>query len=305
MASLIGLLRLLKLPFIWLSTPAPDIFKDQTILITGGNVGVGFEAARHFARLGASRIVLGVRTLEKGQAAMDAISSEFPATKLNVWLVNLEKFASVKAFAAKCEKELPGLDVAIMNAGMGSSNYELTVDGWERTLQVNVLSTALLSILLLPQMVKSANASPGSLHHLTIVSSDAYLQAVFPERNEPKILENLNTEASLNRAPFDRYAVSKLLDAYIAIELSNRVPQLGNRPAVIVNYVTPGFCKSELLSKAGEPPLVLKILERLLARTAEYGALCYVDAACRGVESHGKYLNHQTLYPYVQSDIIF
>jgi hypothetical protein len=302
MASLIGLLRLFKLPFIYLSTPAPDAFKDQTILITGGNAGVGFEAARHFARIGASRIILGVRSIEKGQAAKEAINAESPNTDIDVWEVDLDRFSSVKAFAVKCEKQLSRLDVAIMKAGIAASKYEVTSDGWERTLQINVLSTALLSSFLLPQLAKSAKAYPGSLHHLTIlvVSSDAHLQAKFPERHEPNLLEGLNTEASFSGNPFDRYAVSKLLDAYIATELANLIPEIAGRPAVIVNYATPGFCKSELLAKTGEPPLVLRIAEWLLARTPEYGALCYVDAACKGVESQGKYLNHQIVYPYVE-----
>lgn len=297
MASIIGLLRLFKLPFIRLSTPPSDTFKNQTILITGANAGVGFEAAKDFAQLGASRIILGVRSLEKGQAARDTIHSTSPAAKINVWEVDLDNFASVKSFAAQCEKELPRLDVAIMNAGLATSKGNVSPDGWEGLLQVNVLSTALLSCLLLPQMVKSAKAYPGSVHHLSIVSSDAHLQSKFAERNQPNILESLNTKASFDAAPFDRYCVSKLFDAYIAIELANLVPEIDRKPIVIVNYVTPGFCKSGLLKKVGEPPLVLRILEWLLARTPEYGALCYIDAACKGVESQGKYLNHQRAYP--------
>jgi NAD(P)-dependent dehydrogenase (short-subunit alcohol dehydrogenase family) len=299
MASLIGLLRLFKLPFIYLSLPPPDTFKDQTILTTGANAGVGFEAARHFAHLGASRIILGVRSLEKGQAARESISSTSPATAINVWEVDLDNFASVKAFAARCE-ELPRLDVAIMNAGMATSEGKVSPDGWERLLQVNVLSTALLSCLLLPQLVKSAKAYPETQPHLVVVSSDTHIQAKLAERNQSNILESLNTEASFKAAPFDRYCVSKLFDAYIAIELADLIPQIDGKPVVTVNYVTPGFCKSEFLKKVGEPPLVLRILEKLLARTPEYGALCYVDAAHKGVESHGKYLNHQKVYPYVK-----
>lgn len=301
MPSLIGLLRLFKLPFISLSTPPPSTFKDQTILITGANAGVGHDAVWHFARLGASRIILGVRSLEKGQVVKDAIKSDSSiTTSIDVWEVDLISFASVKAFAAKCEKELPRLDVAMMNAGISPTpKYEVTSDGWERTVQVNVLSTALLSCLLLPQLVKSAKANPGSTPHLTIVSSDSHLQAVFPDRMESNILDSLNTETSFKGKEFDRYCVSKLFNAYIAIELANLTPEIDGNPVVIVNYATPGFCKSGLLRSSGQVPLVLRILEKLLARTTEKGSLCYVDAARKGKESHGKYLNHQTVYRYV------
>ena len=271
MPSLIGLLRLFKLPFIWLSTPPPGTFKGQTILVTGANAGVGLEAVKHFARLGASRIVLGVRSFEKGQPVKDVITSDTSlTTEIDVWEVDLDSFASVKAFAAKCD-QLPRLDVAIMNAGMVTGKYELSADGWEKTLQVNVLCTALLSCLLMPLLVRSRKVNPGSTPHLSIVSSDAHLQAIFPEQKDDKILESLNTEASLKKDVFDRYAVSKLIDGYIAIELANLAPKIGEKPVVIVNYVTPGFCKSGLLKQTGEPPLVLRIVEVLLARDVRAG----------------------------------
>ena len=92
-----------------------------------------------------------------------------------------------------------------------------------------------------------------------------------------------------------------MFDAYIAIELANLTPEVERRPSVIVNYVRPGFCKSELLAKTGQPLLALKIAEWLLARTPAYGALCYTEAACKEGKSRGKYLNHQIAYPYVES----
>lgn len=101
MPSLIGLLRLFKLPFINLSSPPPDTFKHQTILITGANSGVGLEAARHFGRLGASHIILAVRSVEKGLAAAEVLSSASPSTRIDVWEVDLDSFDSVKAFLHK------------------------------------------------------------------------------------------------------------------------------------------------------------------------------------------------------------
>jgi NAD(P)-dependent dehydrogenase (short-subunit alcohol dehydrogenase family) len=117
---------------------------------------------------------------------------------------------------------LPRLDAAIMNAGLSpTSKYEVSADGWERAVQVNVLSTAALSYQLLPQLVKSTKANPGSTPHLTIVGGDSHLQAVFPDRKKSNILGSLNTEASYKGKEFDRYCVSKLFDAYIAVELAN------------------------------------------------------------------------------------
>jgi NAD(P)-dependent dehydrogenase (short-subunit alcohol dehydrogenase family) len=158
MPSLIGLLRLFKLPFISLTTPAPETFKEKTILISGGASGIGLAAAQHFAHLGASRIILGVHSLEKGSAVAHDLSatSSNADLRVDVWELDLMSLESVVKFAEKCKREAGRIDVAIMNAGKVASKYELSSGGRESVLQVNVLSTALLSCLLLSQLVECA-----------------------------------------------------------------------------------------------------------------------------------------------------
>lgn len=302
MPSLIGILRLFKLPFIYLSAPPPGTFEGKTILITGGASGVGLSAVQHFAHLGASRIIIGVRSLSKCEAVKATLESDNSVTqdlRIDVWELDLMSFASVNAFAERCKMEGGKIDVAVMNAGKVADKFELSSDGWESVLQVNVLSTALLSCLLLPLLLNSAKSEPsGGVPHLVIVGSDSHFQVLFPERKEDNILAALNTETSFKGHEFDRYCVSKLFDSYIAIELANLVPREKGSPVVVVNCVTPGFCASGLLAQASQPPLALRIFQWLLARTPEQGALCYIDAAVKGEESHGKYLNHQVVYKY-------
>ncbi|PMD40170.1 putative short-chain dehydrogenase [Hyaloscypha variabilis F] len=307
MPSLIGLLRLFKLPFISLATPAPETFKGKTILITGAASGIGLAAAQHFAHFGASRIILGVRSLRKGNAAAQTLLSTSSNADLRVdsWELDLMSFESVVKFSEKCKRDAGRIDVAIMNAGKASTKFELSPDGWESLMQVNVLSTAFLSCLLLSQLVttskktilKTGDGLGGvGLPHFVIVGSDAHYQVEFRERNEKDILAALNTERSFKGHEFDRYCVSKLFDLYIAVELAALVPRVKGSPIVVVNCVTPGFCASGLLAQSGEPPLILRVLQWLVARTPEKGALCYVDAASKGEESHGQYLNHQKVW---------
>jgi hypothetical protein len=59
------------------------------------------------------------------------------------------------------------------------------------------------------------------------------------------------------------------------------------------------------MKNLGELLFVLKVVQSLLARTTEKGALCYVDTACKGKESHGKYLNHQKVYRYFAFSRLF
>ena len=253
MPSLLGLLRLFNLPFISLTTSAPDAFENKTILLTCGASGIGLAAAQHFAQLGTSRIILGVRSIEKGNTIAHSLSSisSNADLQIDVWELDMMSFESVVKFSKRCGREVRGIDVAVMNAGKAVSKFELSSDGWESELQVNVLSTALLSCLLLSQLVETAKTQTQEINnglggigtpHLVIVGSDAHYQAEFPERNENNILESLNIERSFNGHEFDRYCVSKLFDLYIAIELAARVPRVKGSPMVVVNCVTPGFC---------------------------------------------------------------
>lgn len=63
-------------------------FNGETVLITGANVGLGLEAARHIVRLGAARVILGVRNVQAGETtAKDIESSTGRSGICEVWEV--------------------------------------------------------------------------------------------------------------------------------------------------------------------------------------------------------------------------
>jgi retinol dehydrogenase 12 len=298
------LLNVFSQPFRSLHLPPPGTFKGQTVLITGANTGLGLGTAQHFLNLGASKVILGVRTLSKGEEAkakLEAATTNLTVS-IEVWEVDLCSFASVKAFAARAAK-LEKLDTAIMNAGLATGKWKFSAEGWETHVQVNVLSTALLSLLLLPTLVRTRNAFPSKIRpHLTIVGSDVHADSSLPERKAPNVLEAMNDEALWEKTnaanPAERYSASKLLGMYGAFEIAKAVPLIGGEPAVIVDVVAPGFCKSELLSRE-EAPFILVAVQSITGRTIAEGAKTTVDAASRGVDAHGRYLDHQKFAKYV------
>jgi retinol dehydrogenase-12 len=81
-------------------------------------------------------------------------------------------YKSVLEFAKKCES-LERLDAVVENAGIAVEEYE-ECQGTERTIVVNVISTFLLAILLLPTLRKSAKKT-GTKPRLTIVSSEVHM----------------------------------------------------------------------------------------------------------------------------------
>ena len=229
--------------FLTLPTPTGS-YAGQTVIVTGSNIGLGKEAARHYARLGASTVILAVRSLEKGHEAKTDIESS-TGTKpgvVQVWELDMASYASVKAFAKRVADELPRVDIVIENAGKAAGNFELA-EGNESTITVNVVSTFLLAALLLPKLRRVADEY-GIRPTLTIVTSEVHAWAAFKEREAPegKIFDLLSDEGSWDRNKPDRYPVSKLLEILAIKALADRNGDATS--AVTLNCVNPGFCHS-------------------------------------------------------------
>lgn len=106
--------------------PVPTTsFEGQTVIVTGANAGLGRDAVRHLVRLNASRVILAVRTISKGEEARAAIEQEFGRKSvMEVWEVDTAKFASVRAFAQRAQG-LDRLDAVLLNAGIWPKSFEV------------------------------------------------------------------------------------------------------------------------------------------------------------------------------------
>ncbi|KAK6544829.1 hypothetical protein TWF694_001511 [Orbilia ellipsospora] len=277
----------MELPFP--STP----LDGKTVLITGANSGVGLEAARHCVRLNAENLIITTRTIAKGEAAKENLLKSNPESKTNisVYTANYSSFASIKAFADKLVSEVPKLDIVILNAGINSREWNVTEDGWEEVLQVNVLSTVYLSLLLLPKIRESYDASASLMPTLVIVTSDTHYWASFKQRSQADeklgILNAMNTESVSSNS--DKYFMSKLLEIYFLRELAKWVDRNYNGE-VVVTGVNPGLCHSELVRETGLVKMFVDGFKWVLARTAEVGSRNYIWAATAGKQAHGQYV---------------
>ncbi|KAI1869178.1 uncharacterized protein JN550_005808 [Neoarthrinium moseri] len=200
--------------------PSHLSFNNKVILVSGANDGLGFQAALKYAQLGASTLILGVRSKEKGEAAKVSIIQQTQCSNITVMTVDLSTFASVKDFARRVNEEVPQLHVVLLCAGIMTSKYEKSPDGFEMALQVNVLSTALMVLLLLPKLQKTV-CSDGSIPHLCIVNSLA-TQEIKPELipTDNMLIQRLN-----DASKFDFYAhyyLVKLAARFFVQELATQ-----------------------------------------------------------------------------------
>jgi NAD(P)-dependent dehydrogenase (short-subunit alcohol dehydrogenase family) len=190
---------------LFFSLPLPTTsLSSQTIIITGSNTGLGFEAANHCVRLHAAKVILAVRDVSKGFAARAAIEAAFTSqaqsTAIEVWHLDLLSTASVKAFAEKA-MGLERIDVVLANAGVAMTEWK-EVEGFESTILVNVICTELLVLLLLPKLREMATKW-GIEPRVSLVVSESHFVAKFGERNESDIFAALSGEEDADMD--DRY----------------------------------------------------------------------------------------------------
>lgn len=266
----------------------------QTVIITGSNSGLGKEAARHFVRLGASKIILAVRNSKAGEEAKCDIESSTACGNdiLEVWPLDLLSYQSCKSFADRVSK-LPRVDVFLENAGVASETFS-DAGGHERMVAVNVISTFYLALLMLPKL--RASAKEFSIKpHLTIVSSEVHGHTKFPESKEPNVFDAVSDKSKAR--PAELYPISKLLGVLVFREISPKLEGSG----VILNMLNPGLCHSELSRDGG---LLLKFMKHFLARTTEVGSRTLIAAAIAEPGSHGKYMNDGVINDDALSDFV-
>ncbi|KAI4724983.1 NAD(P)-binding protein [Aureobasidium sp. EXF-10728] len=263
--------------------------KGQVYIVTGANVGLGREAARHLVRLGADKVILACRNLEKGEAAVKDIEQSTKRTGVaEVWSLDLSSFESVKEFAKRVDT-LPRIDAIIENAGISTTNFKV-FEGQESTITVNVISTFLLALLVLPALKRSSqkhNIQP----RLTIVASEVHHWTDLPERNKGNSIFDALATPELSEMG-QRYPVSKLMDVFCTRALAEKTT---SSYPVTINTMNPGFCYSELSRETNG--LVFQLMYKLLARTTEVGSRTLVAAALASHDTHGQYMSNSLVEP--------
>jgi len=143
-------------PQKFVTLPYPNqAFTDQTIIVTGPNVGLGLEAACHFTHLNASKVILGVRSLDKGNEAKTNIEESTGRTGVvEVWQLDPGSYESVKQFAQRAQG-LKRLDIVVEHAGIAGYKFAMAENN-ESMITVNVTSTFLLALMILPKLKETA-----------------------------------------------------------------------------------------------------------------------------------------------------
>lgn len=222
----------------------------HTVIITGGNSGLGYACAQ--ALLASSppwHVVLACRDPLRAQSAVEALRRTVKTgAKVEAMVLDLASLASVRAFSAALNRrlesgELPPLHGIVCNAAIQGAKT-VTIDGFEATFGVSHLGHFLLVNLLLASVkvpariavVASGVHDPAQLEGLP---ASASIPA--PAWNTPAKLAigELGPEAAQDDVAADcgrRYSTAKLANVYFTYGLATRLPE-----GVTVNAFDPGL----------------------------------------------------------------
>ncbi|MHA6523548.1 SDR family NAD(P)-dependent oxidoreductase [Tessaracoccus sp. G1721] len=220
---------------------------QKTIVITGASDGIGAAAARELSRSGHAVVVVG-RSPSKTRAVADELGAPFH-------VADFADLSQVRTLAADLLAVHPRIDVLANNAGAIMGERTLTVDGNEKTFQVNHLAPFLLTTLLMPALV-AAKA--------TVVQTSSGAARAFGRID----LDDLQN--SRRYSPTRAYGNGKLANILFTTELQRRYG--GEGVAAVAFH--PGVVGSNFAAETNHPTRIFYHgpLKRLFTVSNEKGA---------------------------------
>ncbi len=230
---------------------------DGSVLVTGGNSGIGFECARALARAG-RHVVIASRSRRTSDDAVRRIAAESGADRIEAMDLDLASPASIRRLVADVDARNLPLQALVCNAGLQfTKGPVLSDDGYELTFAVNHLGHFLLTNLLLERIASQAPS------RIVIVSSGVHDSKRFTGMPKTNIAD-LDTLAATGGAKRDSYSGglayvnSKLCNLWFAYELARRMEAAGvvrKDCPIAINAFDPGLVPGSGLAREYHPAL--------------------------------------------------
>ena len=260
----------------WTLKDIPNL-EGKTIIVTGGNSGLGYEAVKALARKNAT-VIMACRSVSKGELAKKQILDITSKSHIVVMELDLADLNSIRSFVVKFKQNYAQLHVLLNNAGIMMVPYGLTKDGFEKQIGTNHLGHYALTGLLLDVL----KVTPKS--RVVNVSSIAHKQGLMD-------FDNLLYDKGIGYSPMKAYSRSKLSNLLFSYELQ-RFFEANNIDCVSV-AAHPGVSDTNLFNHAANKWIMalLKPLFKFMVQPAAMGALpelrASVDATVKGGEYYG------------------
>lgn len=182
----------------------PDL-TGKVALVTGGNIGLGFETVKAISARGAHTF-LAARNPQKGQLAVAALLKENPNAKITFLELDLASLRSVRSAVESFNSDNAKLDILINNAGIMAMPERQTEDGFESQFGVNHLGHWALTGLLFSKILQSSTPRV-----VTVTSSAHHLI---------KGIDFENPHLRGKYSPWNAYSQSKLANYFFSLGLA-------------------------------------------------------------------------------------
>ncbi|OBA63939.1 short-chain dehydrogenase [Mycobacterium sp. 1100029.7] len=258
----------------WSEADIPDQ-SGRVAIVTGANTGIGYHTAAVLADRGA-HVVLAVRNLEKGNAALSRIVAARPGADVTLQALDLSSLDSVRAAADALRAAYPRIDLLINNAGVMWTPKQVTADGFEMQFGTNHLGHFALTGLLLDHLLGVRGSRV-----VTVSSLGHRVRAAIH-------FDDLQWERSYQRV--GAYGQSKLANLLFTYELQRRLAARPEDRHTIATAAHPGGSNTELaryLPGALQP--LQAVLGPVLFQSAAMGALPTLRAATDPNVEGGQY----------------
>jgi NAD(P)-dependent dehydrogenase (short-subunit alcohol dehydrogenase family) len=219
--------------------------KERVCVVTGATSGIGLEAARGLAGLGA-HVVMAGRNPDKAHSAAEDVRRTATGP-VDVVLADFASLSSVRTLAQEVADRYPRIDVLLSNAGVYRLRRRVTADGYEEMFAVNHLAAFLFVNLLLDRMRDSAPS------RVVLVASMAHYgqELDFADLQSERRFKSMRV-----------YGRSKLANVMTGYALARRLEGSG----VTANSLHPGFVATNLGSGNRIPVRPFMALFRLTGR---------------------------------------
>lgn len=195
-------------------------------IVTGGNSGLGFEVTKALVSVGCF-VVLGCRDMNRAATAIEQVKQLYPNAQLDAFHIDNVKLITVKQFAEQflAKYKHRTLDILLLNAGMYPAKFEVTQDGLETTMQVNVIAQHYLAKLLIPKMLETKNSRliiMSSVSALLMADPRNFKDPVFTEEFIKQNVPNLDSvfyDAAVFNDQFYKTGTVRNEVAYMALEV--------------------------------------------------------------------------------------
>ena len=250
----------------WTTADIPDQ-TGKIAVVTGANGGLGLEVTRELARNGA-HVVMAARDQAKARTALAEVIATIPDASVELVELDLGSLASVRAATTRILERHQRIDVLVNNAGVMGIPRGETADGFEVQFGVNHLGHFALTALLMPALLRSAQAR--------VVTVTSWGREFGPP------VDPRDPHMRRRYSPWRAYGQSKLANVHFALELQRRFDEARVPARSLV--ASPGFTHTDLQARSARESggLSQRFFHAAVQRTgmpASRGALSLLRAA--------------------------